>query len=592
MTDGIEPAFDAGTPLPPLSAVHIPEGSPFSPGHRLRPTIMLDGQTKQAIEIGRNRLMIVGTVFCFCFLALALRLFDLGVFSRPDEPRGVAVVEPVVERAPIVDRNGNILATNLTTASLYADTSKVIDVDEAVTKLMRVLPDLSRGELDAKLRSGKTFVWVKRNLTPRQEYEVNSLGLPGLAFQREERRVYPYGRLAAHVVGFVDIDSKGISGIESRFDDLLRDPSRHGMPLKLSIDIRVQHAVTDELARAVRTFSAIGGSAIVQDVRTGEIVAMVSLPDFDPNNPREATPENRFNRSTLGTYEMGSTFKTLNTAMALDSGVAKLTSGFDATHPIRYGRFTINDDHAKARWLTVPEIFVYSSNIGSVKMALAAGTDRQREFMAKIGMTRRLPIELPEAGSPQVPNPWREINTMTVAFGHGISVTPLHLSTGVAALINGGIYFAPTLLRAEADRPPTGERVISSKTSSAMRRLMRLNSVMGTGKNAEVAGYWVGGKTGTAEKVNAHGGYARKSLLSSFVAGFPMTEPRYVVLVMVDEPKGTKETHGYATGGWTAAPAVGRIVERIAPMLGVLPTQGPDPATAEGILIAASAGKD
>ena len=592
MSDFVDPGPRVGGPLPPLSAVHIPEGTAFFGTARPRPTVMLDGQTKQAVEMGRNRLMIVGAVFCFCFLVLGLRLFDLGVLSRPDDPRGTAVAEPVVERAPIVDRNGNILATNLTTASLYADTSKLIDVDEAVTKLMRVLPDLSRGELDAKLRSGKSFVWIRRNLTPRQEYEVNSLGLPGLAFQREERRVYPFGRLAAHILGFVDIDSKGISGIEARFDELLRDPARQGRALQLSIDIRVQHAVTDELARAVQTFHAIGGAAVVQDVRTGEIIAMASLPDFDPNNPREATPENRFNRSTLGTYEMGSTFKTFNTAMALDSGVAKLTSGYDATHPIKYGRFTINDDHAKARWLSVPEIFIYSSNIGSVKMALDAGTDRQRDFMTRIGMTRRLPIELPEAGAPQVPNPWREINTMTVAFGHGISVTPLHLVTGVSALINGGIYFPPTLLRAEADRPPTGERVISSKTSAAMRKLMRLVVTMGTGKKAEVPGYWIGGKTGTAEKVGVHGGYARKALLSSFISGFPMTEPRYVVLVMIDEPKGTKETYGFASGGWTAAPTVGRIVERIAPMLGVLPTEGPDPATAGGVLIAASAGKD
>lgn len=587
--------FDPGPqplgPLPPLSAVHIPEGAPLLIGQRPRVTTLLDGQTKQAIETGRNRLMVLGAVFSFCFLALGLRLFDLSVLSQPDDVRVAGAVETMVERAPITDRNGTVLATNLTTASLYADTSKLIDVDEAVSKLMRVLPDLSRVELDGKLRSGKSFVWIKRNLTPRQEYEVNSLGLPGLSFQREERRVYPYGRLASHILGFVDIDSKGISGIEARFDDLLRDPGRHGKPLQLSIDIRVQHAVTDELARAVQTFRAIGGAAIVQDVRTGEIIAMVSLPDFDPNNPREATPENRFNRSTLGTYEMGSTFKTLNTAMALDAGVAKLTSGYDATHPIKYGRFTISDDHPKARWLSVPEIFIYSSNIGSVKMALDAGIERQKDFMTRFGMTRRLSVELPEAGTPLVPNPWREINAMTISFGHGISVTPLHLSTGVSALINGGIFFQPTLLRPDDARPPAGERVVSSKTSAAMRKLMRLTVTMGTGKKAEVPGYWIGGKTGTAEKA-AGGGYARKALLSSFVSGFPMTEPRYVILVMIDEPKGTKETYGYATGGWTAAPTVGRIVERIAPMLGVLPTDGPDPATEGGVLIANATDKE
>lgn len=588
--NGHDPDLIPRAPLPRLSPVHIPEGAPIFTGNRPRPTVVLDGQTKQAIEIGRNRLIVLGAVFCFCFLMLSLRLLDLSVFSQPDDVRRAAI-EPLVARAAITDRNGTILATNLTTASLYADTSKLIDVDEAVAKLMHVLPELSRQELDTKLRSGKTFVWVKRNLTPRQEYEVNSLGIPGLSFQREERRVYPFGRLASHVLGFVDIDSKGISGIEARFDEVLRDPARSGKPLELSLDIRVQHAVTDELARAIQTYRAIGGAALVQDVRSGEIVAMVSLPDFDPNNPGGANQETRFNRATLGTYEMGSTFKTLNTAMALDYGVTSLRGGYDASHPIKVARFTINDDHPKYRWLSVPEIFIYSSNIGSVKMALDVGIERQKDFMTRMGMTRRLPIELPEAGQPLVPNPWREINAMTISFGHGISVTPLHLVTGVSSIVNGGIFFPPTLLHADPARPPVGERVISSQTSLAMRRLLRLVVTNGTGRKSDVPGYWIGGKTGTAEKA-AGGGYARKALLSSFIAAFPMTEPRYVVLVMIDEPKGTKETYGYATGGWTAAPTVGHIVERIAPMLGVLPTDGPDPATAGGALIAVSADKD
>ncbi|MFA5119600.1 peptidoglycan D,D-transpeptidase FtsI family protein [Zavarzinia sp.] len=587
---GYDDPRDYGTP-PRLPPVHIPEGAPVFVGRRPRETVLLDGQTKQAIETGRSRLTMLGIFFAGCFTLLAGRLVDISVLRQPDDARGTGTTEAVAERAAITDRNGVVLATNLTTASLYADTTKLIDIDEAVSKLIRVLPDLSRVELDAKLRSGKSFVWLKRNLTPRQEYEVNSLGLPGLAFQREERRVYPFGRLAAHVLGFVDIDSKGISGVEARFDEELRDPARAAQPLKLTLDIRVQHAVTDELSRAIETFHAIGGAAIVQDVRTGEVIAMVSMPDFDPNNPREATPENRFNRATLGTYEMGSTFKTFNTAMALDSGVAKLGSSYDATHPIKIARFTIKDDHPQARWLSVPEILIYSSNIGSAKMALDCGVDRQREFMTRMGMTRRVSIELPEAGTPQVPNPWREINTMTIAFGHGMAVTPLHLATGVAALVNGGIYFQPTLLLPDPAHPPAGERVVSSQTSASMRKLMRLVVTIGTGKKADVPGYWIGGKTGTAEKAEG-GGYARKALLSSFVSAFPMTEPRYAVLVMIDEPKGTKETYGFATGGWTAAPTVGRIVERIAPLLGVMPTEGPDPATAGGVLIAKASGED
>ncbi len=569
--------------------LHVPTGTPFGVSPRQRPMVLLDGQAKHAVEIGRSRLFLIAGLFALCFVMIAGRMLELALFSRPDESRVVAVEAPV-ERAPIADRNGQILATNLAVASLYVDTTKILDIREAVTKLSRVLPELSAADLDAKLRTGKTFVWIKRGLTPRQEWEVNSLGLPGFAFQREERRVYPYGRLAAQVLGYVDIDLKGISGTEAYFDETLRDPARHGRPLHLSLDIRVQHAVADELAKTIAHFEAIGGAGIVLDVRTGEVLAMVSLPDFDPTDPGAASADARFNRATLGVYEMGSTFKTFNTSMALDYGVTTLRGGYDATNPIRVARYTINDDHPKHRWLSVPEIFMYSSNIGSAKMALDVGSERQKTFMTRLGMTRRMTLELPELGLPLVPNPWREINTMTIAFGHGLSVTPLHLISGLATVANGGLRFQTTLLRADPANTPVGERVISSQTSAAMRRLLRLVVTGGTGRKADVPGYFVGGKTGTAEKV-VGGSYAHKALLSSFISAFPMTEPRYAVLVMVDEPKGQKDTYGYATGGWTAAPATARIIERIAPMLGVLPSDGPDPVDV-GAVLAIKAGKD
>lgn len=569
--------------------LHVPTGTPFGVSPRQRPMVLLDGQAKHAVEIGRSRLFLIAGLFALCFVMIAGRMLELALFSRPDESRVVAVEAPV-ERAPIADRNGQILATNLAVASLYVDTTKILDIREAVTKLSRVLPELSAADLDAKLRTGKTFVWIKRGLTPRQEWEVNSLGLPGFAFQREERRVYPYGRLAAQVLGYVDIDLKGISGTEAYFDETLRDPARHGRPLRLSLDIRVQHAVADELAKTIAHFEAIGGAGIVLDVRTGEVLAMVSLPDFDPTDPGAASADARFNRATLGVYEMGSTFKTFNTSMALDYGVTTLRGGYDATNPIRVARYTINDDHPKHRWLSVPEIFMYSSNIGSAKMALDVGSERQKAFMTRLGMTRRMALELPELGLPLVPNPWREINTMTIAFGHGLSVTPLHLISGLATVANGGLRFQTTLLRADPANTPVGERVISSQTSAAMRRLLRLVVTGGTGRKADVPGYFVGGKTGTAEKV-VGGSYAHKALLSSFISAFPMTEPRYAVLVMVDEPKGQKDTYGYATGGWTAAPATARIIERIAPMLGVLPSDGPDPVDV-GAVLAIKAGKD
>jgi cell division protein FtsI (penicillin-binding protein 3) len=570
--------------------VHVPE-APRDSFPLKRPAVKLEGAAKQVIEVGRNRLIITGALFALCFVVLGLRLFDLAVFHNDETAsRGTRAGATLAARADIVDRNGVLLATNLETASLYADPSKVLDANEAATAIARVLPELSRADLFTKLSSGKSFVWIKRNLSPRQQWEVNALGVPGLAFQREERRVYPHGALAAHVLGFVDVDNKGLAGVEAYFDETLRDPARQSKPLQLSIDVRVQHALTDEVAKAVREFNAIGGAGLVMDVRTGEVLGMTSLPDFDPNDVRDASQDAKFNRVCLGVYEMGSTFKTFNTAMALDSGVASMSSSYDATHPIKIARFTISDTHAQNRVLTVPEIFMYSSNIGSVRMALDAGTQTQQAFMAKLGLLRRASIELPELGMPLVPNPWREINTMTIAFGHGLSVTPLHLATGVSAMVNGGVLMPATLVKADAAKSAAGTRVISARTSEEIRRLLRLVVMQGTGKKAEAQGYLVGGKTGTAEKVGAAGGYARKALLSSFVGAFPMTDPRYVVLVMIDEPQGNKETYGYATGGWVAAPAISRIVTRIGPMLGVPPVDENSPTIQEAMYIPVKGG--
>jgi cell division protein FtsI (penicillin-binding protein 3) len=368
--------------------------------------------------------------------------------------------------------------------------------------------------------------------------------------------------------------------VERSFDDVLRGGRE---PLRLALDLRVQHIVRQELAQQIATFDAIGGAGVVVDVDTGETIAMVSLPDFDSNVAGQMDADALFNRATLGVYEMGSTFKIFNTAMALEAGTATMRSGYDATNPIKISRFTISDYHAKRRWLSVPEIFKYSSNIGSVKMAVDVGTEGQRAFMAKLGMLRETALELPELGRPMVPSPWRPINTMTIAFGHGLSVSPMHLVAGVAAMVNGGIRRPLTIL--ETDIPSPGERIISDRTSHDMRRLMRLVVGDGTGRKADADGYIVGGKTGTAEKVGGRGGYKRKALISSFVAAFPMQKPRYVVLVMVDEPKGTKESHGYATGGWVAAPAISRIIARSAPLLGVAPVDPESPEIRRDLMI-------
>lgn len=560
-------------PKPRLPGVHAGEDLQNSPT-----ALRLDGVRTRALETGRARLVATAVIFLAAFGVVAVRMVDVAVLdSNPAKPRALpsARTEGLeMERAEITDRNGVILATSLPTVSLYAKANEILDAGEAAAKLVKALPDLDRTDVQNKLASGRTFVYLRRNLTPRQQYDVNALGIPGLYFEKGERRVYPHGNLAAHIVGMTDIDNKGIAGIEKRFDSALRGKREN---VQLSVDIRVQTVVRNELMRAVETFRAVGATGMVLDVHTGEMLAMVSLPDYDPNDPPAGANEALFNRATKGAYEMGSTFKLFNTAMALESGKVSLNSSFDATRPLKYGNHEIHDDHALNRWMSVPEILIHSSNIGSARMALEAGVEFQRAFMGRIGMLTTPTVELPEIGGPLVPNPWREINAITISFGHGLSVTPLQLVAGAATLVNGGIYHPTTLLARKPDQPVPGERVIKAKTSDQVRQLMRMVVTEGTGKKAEVAGYEVGGKTGTAEKA-VNGSYRKKAVLSSFVAAFPMDAPRYVVVVMIDEPQGTKETYGFITAGWTAAPTAGRIIAQVAPLMGLMPKATPSQA--------------
>ena len=532
------------------------------------------------IEVGRKRLVIGAAVFLFLFAALAVQLFNV-VLQQQGAPmrtaRGSATAEKPTGRGEIFDASGQLVATSLATQSLGANPQLIEDPKAVARQLTRVLPFLNEAEIATRLAADRKFLWLHRGLTPRQQAAVNALGVPGFEFRREEKRFYPYGALAAHVTGLVGIDGEGLSGMEKYFDDVLKVS---GSRIDMSIDMRVQYVLREELKEAVAKFRAIGAAGMVMDVSTGEIVAMVSLPDFDPNNINEATEEARFNRNTLGVYEMGSTFKLLNTAMALDSGVANLNSAMDAREPIHISRFTIDDFKPKQRrWLTIPEIIIYSSNIGSARLAVEAGMDRQRAFMQRAGMLQRPTLELPEIGTPLYPAHWREINTMTIAFGHGMSVTPLQMVSAVSAIVNGGILRPATLVKRPADAPVPGTRIISKQTSDKMRWLMRLVVSQGTGKKAEVEMYPPGGKTGTAEKTG-HGGYRHKALLSSFIGAFPIQAPRYVVLAMVDEPQPLKETYGYATGGWVSAPIAHQVIQRIAPILGLPPLPAPedDPA--------------
>ena len=536
---------------------------------------------ERCLDLGRRRLTITGVLFLLAFLTVGGRLVDVAALNGGREPRlaNIAATELPGRRADIVDRNGEILATTLPTASLYADPALVIDPAEAAEMLVAVLPDLDYDTVLAALNSNRRFVWLRRGLTPSEHHQVNRLGLPGIAFQNEDRRYYPFGPLTGHVVGFTDVDGRGLAGIEKSLDTRLR---ASGEPLRLSVDVRVQSLLHRELQAAIDEFSAIGGAGLVMDADNGEIVAMVSLPDFNPAQPDAAPDIGRFNRTTLGVYEMGSTFKIFNTAMALDGGVLTLDDGFDTTDPIRVGRYTINDYHPERRWLSVPEIFMHSSNIGSVHMALAAGTRTQQDYLDRFGLMRMPDLELPELAMPMVPHPWREINTMTIAFGHGLAVSPLQLTGAVATVVNGGVLHTPTLLAQEAGAVVPGIRAISEQTSDILRRLMRLTVLAGTGMHADADGYLVGGKTGTAEKAQGSG-YSRRALLSSFVAAFPMTSPEYVVFAMLDEPQGTERTFGYATGGWVAAPLVGRVIEQMGPMVGIMPVDPDSPEIREAM---------
>lgn len=522
------------------------------------------------VETARNRLLITGGLVAASFALICVRLVDVTLLSESEGRsviRAPLVTEHRMSRSDITDRTGQLLATNLKTASLYANPKLITDAHATARRLDEILPDINVAKLTAQLSSDRKFLWIHRHLTPRQQYQVNRLGIPGLEFQAEEKRLYPAGPLAAHILGFTDVDNRGLAGIERRFDRQLADGKQE---VSLSIDLRVQHIMQRYLHEAMQKFSAIGAAGIVMDVRNGEILSMVSLPEFDPNDPSGSDQQNRFNRTTLGVYEMGSTFKIFTTAMVLDSGRVTMRGGYDATDPIRIGRFTIRDYHAKKRWLSVPEIFMYSSNIGTVKMALDVGAQHQRRFLRRLGMMSPSPVELDEVGAPITPRRWREVNAMTISFGHGMAVSPIHLASGVAAMVNGGVLYNPTLLRRHHSAKPVGKRVISERTSEQIRRLLRLVVTNGTGRNADAKGYLVGGKTGTAEKVVGKR-YKEKALMSSFVAAFPMNAPRYVVFAMVDEPTGTKDTFGYATGGWVAAPVVGKVISRIGPILGIKP---------------------
>ncbi|TIS03887.1 MAG: penicillin-binding protein 2, partial [Mesorhizobium sp.] len=480
-------------------------------------------------------------------------------------------------RPDIVDRNGEVLATDIKTASLFAEPRRIVDADEAIEKLSTVLPEIDYEQTYHKLKSGAGFVWLQRQLTPKQQADIMALGIPGLGFRTEKRRFYPSGETSSYIVGLTNIDNQGISGMEKYIDDQgLTDLQASGLavardlkPVKLSIDLRVQHVVRDEVATGMERFHAIAAGAVVLNIKTGEVLAMASVPDFDPNNPYNAQEKDRLNRMSAGLYEMGSTFKSFTTGMALDSGKVTLESRFDASRPIRIGRQTIHDFHSKGRVLSVPEVFIYSSNIGSAKEAEAVGIEGHREFLHRLGVLEKMQTELPEVARPTEPKVWKQVNSITIAFGHGVSTTPLQTAVGCAALMSGYLIEPTFLPRTAEQAMEVAKRVVKDTTVEGMRYLYALNAEKGSGKSARVPGYRVGGKTGTAEKV-VNGRYSKEKNFNAFVAAFPMDDPQYIVLTIADEPKPEKPGMG-ATAASNAGIMAGNIIRRAASMLGVKP---------------------
>lgn len=541
-----------------------------------------EGTRKRTGAQARSRVAVMICCFGVAYAVIGGRLVQYGMAS----PETVSSIGPadhlMASRPDIVDRNGEILATDIRTVSLYAEPHKIVDVDEAVEMLATVLPDLDRRGTYRKLTSKSRFQWLKRQLTPKQQSRILALGIPGVGFRPEKRRFYPGGPVASHIVGYVNIDNRGIAGMERYIDNQgLADLAAIGMtsdaklePVRLSIDLRVQAIVREVVKNGMENYKAIAAGAVVLNVNTGEVLAMASYPDFDPNNPAEGAKEGWLNRMSNGTFEMGSTFKSFTTAMALDSGKVKITDSFDARAPIRIGGFTIKDFHGKHRVLSVPEIFQYSSNIGTAKMADVIGIQGHQEFLTRMGLLTRLDTELPEVKTPTQPHEWKKINSITISFGHGVSTTPLQTAVAGAALINGGRLLNPTFLpRTREEANEIAKAVIKPSTVELMRYLFRLNANDGSGRRSLVPGFNVGGKTGTANKV-VNGRYSNTQNFNAFLSGFPIDDPQYVVLTFIDAPQ-TGEAGG-RTAGSNAAPMVGEIIRRSAALLGVKPKFGED----------------
>ena len=540
-----------------------------------------DGEIVLPRSSVNRRALMVSVMSAMVFVVIIGRLVSFGVSGVPIEQLSmVRALSTSLARPDIVDRNGRLLATDISMPSLFADPQRIIDVDEVAEKLAQTLGRMNAGQYRAKLSNrNRRFVWLKRGISPALAQKVHNLGLPGLGFRDELKRIYPAGQLAGHILGIVNVDNRGMSGIERYIDEVVgvalvkgalgRDPD----PVRLSLDLKVQYALRQELHDAQRRYGAKAVAGVVLDANNGEVIAMSSLPDFDPNRPGGSLKKDNLDRMTQGTYELGSVFKALTVALVLDSGVGNLSSKYDARRKIKTGIHEINDFHGRKRMLSLREVFLYSSNIGAAHMGTDLGRSRLTGRFKQLGLMTPLKTEIGRGAQPRLPKHWGEVEVMTSAFGHGLAVTPLQFAAASLPLVNGGFYRRPRFVL-DDDRSPAAVngRVLKSKTSDLMRRLMRDNvsGKGGTGRRAGAVGYNVGGKTGTAE-MPGRGGYDKHRVISSFIGAFPMDAPRYVTYMVLFEPQPRPETKGKITAGLNAAPATARLISRIGPLLRQLP---------------------
>lgn len=541
----------------------------------VRPTrVRTAGVRQQLLLTAQQRLMILMLLFMAAIFFVSVRLLWFAVFDIGPQ-RGVSTAF-VPARADIVDRNGVPLARTIDGYSIRVVPSKLLNNRQYLAdELVKIFPDTTREEFLAKL-SGPRATYIRRRALPDQVAAVNAIGEIGFDFPREKERLYPQTSLAAHVLGFLNAEGQGVTGIEGAYEARLTDAATRGQPMALSIDARVQGVLEAEVSSAVTNLEAIGGAGIILDVHSGEVMAMTSLPTFNPNKLTGSDPATRRNAVTYNLYELGSTFKPLTVAAAIDAGtVTSMARRYDATEPLAIAGYRIRDSHPSRRWLNVPETLIHSSNIVTARIADELGREHMEAMFRSLDFDKRPGIELKERAFPLWPKDWGRITTMTTGYGHGIAVTPLHLASAYAALVNGGIYRPATILKLGDKAPPQGRRVFKAATSARMRQLLRLIVSDGTGKQANAPGFRVGGKTGSAEKPGV-GGYNRSSVVATFSAAFPMDNPRYVILVMIDEPKGNAYSSGQRTAGWTAAPVVKKVVMRAGPMLGVYPDERRD----------------